>query len=86
MEKTLEIMSHSLLKLVVVGHGYGKGQMNELESVINAIECDTVVVATPIDLGALLKINKPSVRVSYSLQEKGRPDLIDVLKPFSENQ
>jgi len=27
MEKTLEIMSHFLLKLVVVGHGYGKGQM-----------------------------------------------------------
>ena len=34
---------------------------------INAADCDLVLVGTPIDLGALLKINKPYLRVTYEL-------------------
>jgi predicted GTPase len=41
-----------------------------------------VVIATPIDLGRILKINKPSVRVRYELQEIGKPDLREVLNTF----
>jgi len=37
-------------------------------------------VATPIDLTRLVKINKPSVRVSYELQEIGHPTLEDVIQ------
>ncbi len=37
---------------------------------------------TPIDLNRLVKIRKPTVRVRYELQEIGKPDLMDVLKPF----
>ena len=41
-----------------------------------------VVIGTPIDLAKLIKINKPTVRVTYELQEIGTPTLEDVLKKF----
>jgi len=59
--------------------GYGEKQMRDLEETINAVDCDVVVVATPIDLGRLLKINKPSMRVRYELEELSRPDLAEVI-------
>jgi predicted GTPase len=62
--------------------GYGDQQIRDLEATIAAADCDLVVVATPIDLGRVLTIGKPSVRVSYDLQEIGRPTLEDVLAPF----
>jgi predicted GTPase len=55
--------------------GYGDHQMRDLEATINATDCDLVVVATPIDLGRIIRINKPSVRVEYELQEIGQPTL-----------
>ncbi len=30
-----------------------------------------VVIGTPIDLGSLLNLNKPAVRVRYELDEQG---------------
>jgi predicted GTPase len=39
-------------------------------------------VGTPIDLGRLVKIDQPVVRARYELQEIGRPDLADALKPL----
>jgi len=62
--------------------GYGEKQIKDLEKTINKTECDLVIIATPIDLGRLIKINKPSVRVEYYLDEIGRPNLQDVLKKF----
>jgi len=50
--------------------GYGDKQMKELEETINATPCDAVIIGTPIDLGRLLKINKPSTRVTYKLEER----------------
>ena len=35
-----------------------------------------------LDLAKLIKINKPTVRVTYELQEIGTPTLEDVLKKF----
>ena len=60
--------------------GYGRKQVADLEKTINKTRCDSVVIATPIDLGRLLKMNKPSTRVRYELQEIGRPDLEEILK------
>jgi predicted GTPase len=60
--------------------GYGAKQIKDLEKTINATKCDTVVIGTPIDLGKLIKINKPTVRVKYDLQEIGYPAIADVLK------
>lgn len=59
--------------------GYGQKQMQDLEKTINAVECDMVIIATPIDLGRLVKFNKPTVTVGYELQEIGNPTLKDVL-------
>ena len=51
--------------------GYGDKQMADLRKTIDATPCDLVIVGTPIDLTRLLKINKPSVRVTYDLREAG---------------
>jgi predicted GTPase len=60
--------------------GYGDQQVKDLEDTINRTDCDSVVIGTPIDLGRILKINKPSTRVMYELQELGTNTLESVLK------
>lgn len=60
--------------------GYGDEQLRDLETTINRTDCDAVVIGTPIDLGRVLKINKPATRVFYDLQEIGEPNLEQVLR------
>ncbi|RDE16744.1 MAG: GTPase [Candidatus Thorarchaeota archaeon] len=79
-QATFEKYKH--LREVLPAMGYGKAQMKELEETINKADVDAIVVGTPIDLTRLLKINKPSTRVRYDLQEIGKPDLLDVLTDF----
>ncbi|MCL1789671.1 MAG: cyclic 2,3-diphosphoglycerate synthase [Oscillospiraceae bacterium] len=62
--------------------GYGEEQMRDLAATIDKVDCDSVVIATPIDLNRVIKINKPSTRVEYALQEIGTPDMEDVLNAF----
>ena len=62
--------------------GYGEQQIADLEKTINNTDCETVVIATPIDLQRIVKINKPSTKVDYDLEEIGRPKLSDVLGDF----
>jgi predicted GTPase len=59
--------------------GYGDEMVAELEQTINNADVDLVMIGTPIDLAGLLKINKPSQRVRYELQEIGQPTLTDIL-------
>jgi len=47
--------------------GYGDAQIRDLEATVNAVECDLVLVATPIDLTRLIDIDKPYMRIGYSL-------------------
>ncbi len=65
---------------VLPAMGYGPQQIRELEETINATPCELVVVATPIDLRRVAKINKPCDRVRYELQEIGQPTLADLLQ------
>ena len=65
---------------VLPAMGYGEEQVQELEATINNAEVDLVIIGTPIDLGRILKINKPSQRVRYELQEIGQPTLTDLLQ------
>jgi predicted GTPase len=65
--------------------GYGDDQMSDLQATINSSDAETVVVATPIDLARVIDIRKPCARVTYELQEIGRPNLADVLKPILES-
>ena len=62
--------------------GYGAQQVKDLAATIEKAKCDSVIIATPIDLGRIIKINKPNTRVEYSLQEIGRPNMEDVLEPL----
>ena len=51
--------------------GYGDAQIRDLEATVNAVDCDLVLVATPIDLTRLIDINKPHMRIGYRLDEQG---------------
>jgi len=62
--------------------GYGEEQMRDLSATIDRTDCDSVVIATPIDLARVINISKPCTRVEYSLQEIGNPSMEDVLKDF----
>ncbi len=60
--------------------GYGDQQVKDLEETINRTNCDSVIIGTPIDLGRILKINKPHTRVMYELDEIGNITIETVLK------
>jgi predicted GTPase len=67
---------------VLPAMGYSAQQLGEMQRTIDAADCDLVVIATPIDLRALVSISKPAVRVTYDLQEmEGSPTIRDVLAP-----
>ena len=65
--------------------GYGDEQIKDLETTIKNTDCDSVIIATPIDLNRICKIDKPSTRVYYELQEIGDPDLGEVMDEFVKN-
>jgi predicted GTPase len=62
--------------------GYGEKQVKDLETTINRVECDSVIIGTPIDLRRIISINKPSVRIRYELDEIAKPDLRDIITDF----
>lgn len=59
--------------------GYGEQQVRDLEKTIEDAPVDMVVIGTPIDLTRVMKINKPSQRVRYELEEIGQPTLVEIL-------
>ncbi len=77
-KQTFETYTHigSLLPAM----GYSPKQVKELEETVNRIDCDLVIIATPIDLRRVMKIDKPTLRVRYELQEVGTPNLEDGIK------
>ena len=62
--------------------GYGQQQMDDLLATIEATDCDSVIIATPIDLTRVIQIKKPTTRVIYNLQEIGHPNMEDALADF----
>lgn len=62
--------------------GYGEQQVKDLQKTIEKVDCDAVIIGTPIDLKKVIDIKKPAVRVQYKLQEIGEPTLEDVLNGF----
>jgi len=75
------------LKKILPSMGYGKKQIKELEETINRIDCDTVIFGNSIDLCRVMKIDKPTVRVGYELEEINgaslEKELDDFLKAFN---
>jgi len=64
---------------VLPAMGYSEQQIKELKETISKTPCDSVVVASPIDITKIIKIQKPYARVRYELEEIGKPDIEDVL-------
>ena len=60
--------------------GYGDAQVRDLEETIRRVPCDLVIVATPVDLTRIVRIDKPMLRARYSLAETTRPDLTEHLR------
>ncbi|WP_455205971.1 cyclic 2,3-diphosphoglycerate synthase [Kaarinaea lacus] len=66
--------------------GYHPTQLEALRKTINSAAADIVVSATPCDLSALIKIDKPIVRVRYEFSEVGEPKLSDLVKSFLDQR
>ena len=62
--------------------GYGAMQRHELEETINRTPCDVVVIATPVDLGHILNIKHPAVRVGYEIEERSYPGVTELMAQF----
>jgi predicted GTPase len=67
-------MRHALPAL-----GYSERQLADLARTIDACDCDVVLFGTPVDLGRIIKVNKPSMRVRYAYRDVGATGLEDVL-------
>jgi len=66
--------------------GYGEEQVRDLEGTIDRTDCDSVVIATPVDLNRIVDIKKPNTRVHYDLQEIGSPNLTEILAEFKDEK
>ncbi len=81
--KLIETFDHyDDIGVLLPAMGYGGQQIKDLEATINATECDAVVIGTPIDLRRIIDIKHPSTRVTYELDEIGRPDMDDIMGAF----
>ena len=64
--------------------GYSPAQLDDLAATIQATPCDSIIIATPVDLARLIPLPKPHCRVRYDLEEISHPDLADVILAFVE--
>jgi len=62
--------------------GYSSEQLHDLAATIAATACDTVIIATPVDLPRLIPLPFPVCRVRYELDEISRPDLRETVERF----
>jgi predicted GTPase len=63
--------------------GYSAIQRHELEETIRRTPCDLVLIATPIDLARVIKLDKPNLRVTYEVEELTKPGLAELLAQFT---
>ena len=67
---------------VLQAMGYGDDQMKELQETINDVDCDLVIIGTPVDLVRFLDIRKPSLRVKYEIEEISELTIKKALEEF----
>ena len=72
------------LKHLLPAMGYSAMQRHELEETIRRTPCDLVLIATPIDLSRVIKLDKPNLRVSYEVEELTKPGLAEMLAQFTQ--
>ncbi|MHB1048463.1 MAG: cyclic 2,3-diphosphoglycerate synthase [Bacteroidota bacterium] len=81
-KKTYE--TYPKIGILLPAMGYSDKQIKDLEVTINKVPCDAVIIGTPIDLNRIVKIKKPTFRVTYDLQEIGEPNLQTILNGFAK--
>jgi predicted GTPase len=77
---TFERYTH--LTSLLPAMGYSAVQRHELEETIRRTPCDLVVIATPIDLARVIRIDKPALRVTYEVEELTKPGLAESIASF----
>jgi len=77
---------YSHLTILLPAMGYSSMQRHELEETIRATPCDLVVIATPIDLARVIKIDKPNLRVTYEVEELTKPGLTEKLASLTRRR
>ncbi|MBT8477484.1 MAG: GTPase, partial [Gemmatimonadetes bacterium] len=71
---------------VLPAMGYGDEQTHELEATIAAAPVDAVIVATPIDLSHVVRIDKPVFRAQYEFAEHSDPTLAGIIMEWIDGQ
>lgn len=62
-------MDYPKLASIIPAMGYSKAQLRDLKETLEAVPCDLILSATPVDLGRLISITKPLIRVAYEFKE-----------------
>ncbi len=73
---------HRHIERVLPAMGYGAEQLSALRETIVKSDAEVIVAGTPIDLAALLEIDRPVVRARYRFEEDSKPGLGDVIDRF----
>ncbi len=66
--------------------GYSAAQLRSLQETLNRAPVEVVVAATPIDLAALIAIDKPIIRARYEFAPVGEPNLATLVAAFLQRQ
>jgi len=75
--------SYRHLTNILPAMGYSAIQRHELEETIRRTPCDLVLIATPIDLARVIKLDRPNLRVTYEVEELTKPGLAELLAKFT---
>ncbi|HLZ35593.1 MAG TPA: cyclic 2,3-diphosphoglycerate synthase [Nitrospira sp.] len=67
LRETFQAYPH--LECLLPAMGYGLEQIHDLERTIKGVDCDLVLIATPVDLRRLINIKQPTCRVRYEFEE-----------------
>jgi predicted GTPase len=67
---------------VLPAMGYDAAQLDALAETIKRSDADVVIVATPVNLGRLIEVQKPIVRAFYDFEETGAVRLSSFVDAF----
>jgi predicted GTPase len=70
---------------VLPAMGYSAAQLEGLRQTLNRADVDVIVAATPIDLAALIAVNKPILRARYEFAEVETLGLTHVVEQFLQH-
>lgn len=71
---------------VLPAMGYSDDQLGALRETVQRSKAEIIIAGTPIDLAALLDLDRPVVRARYQFQEAESPGLGDLIDAFLANR